>query len=365
MAKIMVFIDGSWLYANTPRLADSLGQKGFQIDFGKLPAVLAGAVRRHLDATEVDVVRVYLFGSYASNCDPLDDVPVQRRIDFYDLLREEHHYEVEVFPINYRGRRLRKADRDPTDPFEPKEKCVDIALATSMLYFAAIPFAYDIAIAVIGDQDFKPALQLVRRLGKRVAIASIKGSCAEDIADPTDQARIKDFDVIWIDDFLEDLELKRPPHLLECQSPSHAGVRMVKTTFYPRRGQRFYCEDCRARFDRQRQEQGYGNRFGEQAGNPEKVAGETIGQVVKGQVAAINANALGPFAFMRTVAGNDYYFNPTLLEGELRWENVKEGTALQAEIVRLPANGKAGMVRKVKSFADGFENETEPDSSQQ
>ena len=54
---------------------------------------------------------------------------------------------------------------------------------------------------------------------------------------------------------------------------------------------------------------------------------------------------------MRTVAGNDYYFNPTLLEGVL-WENVKEGTALQAEIVRLPADGKAGMVRKVRSFAD-------------
>ena len=174
MAKIMVFIDGSWLYANTPRLAESYGKKSFQIDFGKLPAVVAEAVREQLGNTEVDVVRTYLFGSYASNNHPADDAIVQRRLDFYDMLREEHHYEVEVFPINFRGRRLRKADRDPADTFEAKEKCVDISLATSMLYFAAIPFAYEIAIAVVGDQDFKPVLQHVRQLGKRVAIASIK-----------------------------------------------------------------------------------------------------------------------------------------------------------------------------------------------
>src|SRR5437899_5914086 len=106
------------------------------------------------------------------------------------------------------GRRLRRQDRDPNDSFEPKEKCVDVSLATSMLYFAAIPFAYDIAIAVVGDQDFKPVLQHVRRLGKRVAIASIKGSCADDLADVTDQARIKDFDLVWIDNLLQKLELK-------------------------------------------------------------------------------------------------------------------------------------------------------------
>ncbi len=229
MAKVMVFIDGSWLYANTPRLADSYGKRGFQIDFGKLPAVVADAVREQLGNTEVDVVRTYLFGSYASNNHPADDTAVQRRLDFYDMLREEHHYEVEVFPINYRGRRLRKADRDPNDSFEAKEKCVDISLATSMLYFAAIPFAYDIAIAVVGDQDFKPVLQHVRRLGKRVAIASIKGSCAEDLADPTDQARIKDFSIIWIDDLLHKLELKHDPHQLDCESPTHKGPRKVWT----------------------------------------------------------------------------------------------------------------------------------------
>jgi len=349
MAKIMIFVDGTWLYANTPRLADSFGKRDFQIDFGKLPSVLAEAVREQLGNTDVDVVRTYLFGSYASNNDPLDDAVVQRRLEFYEMLREEHHYEVEVFPINYRGRRIRKSDRNPNDNFEAKEKCVDISLATSMLYFAAIPFAYDIAIAVVGDQDFKPVLQHVRRLGKRVAISSIKGSCSDDLSDPTDQARIKDFDLIWIDDLLHKLELRHDPHQLDCESPSHKGARKVWTSFYPRRGQKFYCDDCRAQFERQRLEQ-HQNRYqsGDQGASLETIAGESVGQVIMGHVSAMRTGANGPFAFMKTGAGNEYYFNPMQMEGDLVWNELAERAPLQAEIMRLPNGDKAGAVRKVR-----------------
>ena len=69
-----------------------------------------------------------------------------RRLNFFGMLRQQHHYEVEAFPINFRGNRLRKTDRDPASSFEPKEKCVDIALATSMLFSAAMPNAYDVAV---------------------------------------------------------------------------------------------------------------------------------------------------------------------------------------------------------------------------
>jgi len=48
--------------------------------------------------------------------------------------------------------------------WEPKEKCVDIALSTSMLYFAAIPYAYDIGVAVIGDADYKPVVNSLSNL---------------------------------------------------------------------------------------------------------------------------------------------------------------------------------------------------------
>src|SRR6266481_1980232 len=171
MAKIMLFIDGTWLYATVPVLAKAYG-KDFQIDFGRLPLVLAEQVQAKTGAA-VEVVRTNLFGSYAANYDERDEDSVERRLDFFDMLKEEYHYEIEIFPINFKGRRLRRADRAPGDPFEPKEKCVDIALATSMLFNASMANAYDVAIVVIGDQDFKPVLQSVRRLGKRVAIASI------------------------------------------------------------------------------------------------------------------------------------------------------------------------------------------------
>ncbi len=104
MAKIMIFIDGTWLYANTPKLSDAYGQSDYHVDFGKLPDVLADHVREQLGTAEVDVVRTYLFGSYAINYNLLDDSVVQRRRDFFDMLKEEYHYEVETYPINFKGR---------------------------------------------------------------------------------------------------------------------------------------------------------------------------------------------------------------------------------------------------------------------
>ena len=143
----MLFIDGTWLYSNTSRLVEASGQPGFVLDFGKLPRVLAGEVGERLGHDEYTVVRTHLFGSYAANVDERDLEPVERRLNFFTMLRQQHHYEIEAFPIDFRGKRLRRIDREPGDLFEPKEKCVDIALATSMLFNAAMTNAYDVAIA--------------------------------------------------------------------------------------------------------------------------------------------------------------------------------------------------------------------------
>lgn len=248
MIKCMLFIDGTWLYSNTPRLVEASGEHDFALDFGKLPRVLAEEVCRAMGHDDHVVVRTHLFGSYADNYDPRDAEPVARRLGFFTMLRQAHHYEVEVFPINFRGKRLRKTDRDPADTFEPKEKCVDIALATAMLFNAAMPNAYDVAIAVLGDQDFKPVLKSVRRLGKRVAIASIQGACSAELSDPADKERLRDGDLIWLEDLLPRLARRYDPHVLECQSPRHTGDRRVTTTYYPKRGEKFYCEACRGSF---------------------------------------------------------------------------------------------------------------------
>ena len=243
--KIMVWLDGSWIYSNTTRLGDACGKENFHLDFGLLPGMLARQLEENI-GMEVLVVRTHLFGSYATNYHLQDKELVDRRLDFFHRLKEEHHYEVETFPINFRGRRLRRMDRDPGDPFYPKEKCVDISLAASMMYNAALPNAYDIAVAVVGDQDFKPVFQAVRHLGKRVAIASIKGSCTPEFSNTLDPARVKDFDIIWLDDHLDELELKYTEHTLECESTIHEGDRRIQTTFYPRKVQQFFCDKCRS-----------------------------------------------------------------------------------------------------------------------
>src|SRR5688500_19154172 len=83
MPRAMIFIDGTWLYSNIPRLSEAYGQPDFRVDFGKLPLVLAETVGSQMHDVEVDVVRTYLYGSYAANHDMRDDDAVQRRLDFF------------------------------------------------------------------------------------------------------------------------------------------------------------------------------------------------------------------------------------------------------------------------------------------
>ncbi len=186
------------------------------IDYGKLPHVLAKRVSSSLDIGDVEVVRKCLFGSYPVNCHQADEQPARSQEGFFRYLQHAYHYEVEAFPINFRGRRLRRQDRDANDSFRPKEKRVDIALATSMLFFAATPSAYDIAIVVLGDLDFMPALRRVRMLGKRVAIASIRESCTRAFFSPDDpeyDPAVKDMDVIWLDNLVSDIRKRPEPQI--------------------------------------------------------------------------------------------------------------------------------------------------------
>jgi cold shock CspA family protein/uncharacterized LabA/DUF88 family protein len=346
----MIFIDGTWLYSNLGKLGEMKGKPDYHIDFGKLPRVLSGEIARALGDSETDVVRTHLFGSYASNCDLRDDDAVQRRLDFYGMLKEEHHYELETFPINFRGRRLRREDREPGDTFEPKEKCVDIALATTMLYLAAIPNAYDVAVCVLGDHDFKPVLQRVRMLGKRVALASIRASCSPDLSDPRDEARVKDFDVIWLEDILDRIELKFEPHQLECQSPTHKGDRLVWTTFHPRKNQRFYCEVCRAEFARQKQE-AQQTMVGTSEGTS---GGPTVGDLAEDsdapQMAGFITRKMADrgFGFIRTSSGNDYFFHLSDLVPDADFAQLKENDEVIFTVKKNPIGGKAGAARSVQ-----------------
>lgn len=347
MSKAMIFIDGTWLYANTAKLAMDYHRPDLQIDYGLLPAAVSNRVTSQLDIAQIDIVRTYLFASYPVNFDPVDHEIVQRRMDFFDFLKEEYHYEVESYSIDFRGRRVRAADRDPADPFGPREKCVDIALASSMLYYAAIPQAYDIAIAIIGDRDYIPVLQLVRRLAKRVAIASIRGSCASEYADPIDQARVKDVDIIWLNDMIPDIELKYESRQLICQSELHSGDRKVWTTYRPRKGQPFYCDECRKLFAER-------NLFHERD-QPNGQPSETYRVA---ELAGLGENRLTGsiyelkddrgYGFIRSNGGQEYFFHMTDLD-DLAWHDIFKGMPISFSIKREPSLDRAGHAGEIRA----------------
>lgn len=351
MIKAMVFIDGTWLYSNTLKLSELHGDPNYHIDFGKLPNILGSEVALQFGELDVDVVRTYLFASNATDYDLRDQDLVDRRRDFFDMLKEEHHYELEIYPISFKGRRLRKADRDPKDTFEPKEKCVDIALASTMLYMAAIPTAYDVAIAVIGDRDFMPVLQTVRRLGKRVAIASIKTSCAPEFSDPLDPFRVKDFDIIWLESLLDELELKYERRQTRCESPIHRGNPFVWTTYRPRKGRKFFCDECRAEFQRQRQE--VQREF--VALNATKTSMPAVGDENDSGELAADTQLTGmikkiipakSYGFIEASNRLDYFFHLSDLVN-VEFDELAEGDEVDFEVKRQPDENKAGAAQNV------------------
>lgn len=333
MIRTMMFIDGTWLWANIGRLG-APERQDFKPDYAKLPRVLSAEVARSLPGAEPHIVRIYLFGSYPDNHAPEDTEFVERQKGFLHMLKEEFHYEVTLFPIDFRGRRVRRADRDPADEFEPREKCVDISLATSLLYLAALPNAYDVAIALIGDRDFVPVLQRVRDLGKRVAIASIRGACATELWSPRDEARVKDFDVVWLDDVADQIELRYEPHLLECESPAHVGPRLMSTTFYPRRNQKFYCDACR-RQDLVRL-------------NPAPAPSRSNGaEVLRGLVVRILEEK--GYGFIRAENQLDYFFHLKDLAAGVLFSALAEGQEVVFQVRRESATpGESGAAREVR-----------------
>src|SRR5262245_52807100 len=375
MIKFMLFIDGTWLYSNTSRLVEASGEPGFVLDFGKLPRVLAEEAGRLLGHDDWTVVRTHLFGSYAENVDARDVEPVERRLNFFAMLRQQHHYEIEAFPIDFRGKRLRRTDRDPNDTFEPKEKCVDIALATSMLFNAAMSNAYDVAIAVLGDQDFKPVLHNVRLLGKRVAIASINGACSGEYSDPADRARVRDVPLLWLEDLLPRLARRYDPHWLDCQSPGHRGDRRVETTYYPKRGEKFYCPTCREEFARQREAaalagtQGLAANGGDGGpalgGYPGILAGangDANGSAGEGfRYAPVDTTLMGVVRHKRPdksygfimvdgcgeYDGAEYFFHESDIVDGSRFAELTEGTYVDFQVKAEPPAGKAPHTRGV------------------
>jgi cold shock CspA family protein/uncharacterized LabA/DUF88 family protein len=345
MIKVMVFIDGTWLYhVQRSILRKIIGNQNLAIDYGKLPHVLAKRLGEQLGATEVDLVRTHFFCSIPKNVDPRDIEEVEKQQEFYDMLHEDYHYEIYPLEIDFKGRRLHKKDRDPMDPFVPEEKGVDIALASTMLYYAAIPHAYDAAIGVFGDQDYIPVLQYVRRLGKRVMIASVHGSCAEaydPARDPTDSKRVRDADTVFLDEIVGEIVYEPPLQQYECQSPLHKGDRRFWTRERPRKGRPIYCDACKRAMAAQRREIEETLR----KEYPDEVLSKVLEGYQPGRIRKLVRDR--GFGFIFSKDGKEYFFHASDLR-DIRFEELTETQYVQFTVESEPSGGRAGRAREVR-----------------
>jgi cold shock CspA family protein len=211
-----------------------------------------------------------------------------------------------------------------------------------------------VAIAVIGDQDFKPVLQSVRRLGKRVAIASINGACSGEYSDPADTARVRDVELLWLEDLLPRLARRYDPHFLDCQSPAHKGERRVETTYYPKRGEKFYCPACREEFARQRETAlaaGLATTGNGANGASESATYAPIDTTLMGVVKHKRMDKSYGFIMVDGCGefdGAEYFFHESDIVDGTRFAELAEGTYVDFQVKAGSPAGKAPPARDVR-----------------
>jgi uncharacterized LabA/DUF88 family protein len=144
MSRVCVFIDGSNLYFALKR-----NNKMTRVDYYQFSLALAGKDRK--------LVRTFYYNATFDSAHFSDKAKSQQ--SFFDSLDRTPYLELRLGRIiqNREGHRM--------------EKGVDVRMAGDMVYYAARDF-YDTAIVVTEDQDFAPAMGLVKDLGKHVELAA-------------------------------------------------------------------------------------------------------------------------------------------------------------------------------------------------
>ena len=231
--RAMIFIDGSWMYHNKKHIIEAFEEESYDIDYSKIPELVKDHIQNFLH-TEIDLIRTSFFASIPKNKPGYNP---KKKIAFYDYLTKDCNFDIEIYDIDFR--------HDPM--LKPREKCVDIALASSMLYYAAIPNAFDIAVLVAGDMDYMPLLHRVRSLGKRTLLVGLKGfnqyyPTSKKMAEDT---TLYDFPILYLDDHIENIQRKREEMQRQC-------ITCEKEEVTDWTGEEFYCKDCMDQFRKKR-----------------------------------------------------------------------------------------------------------------
>lgn len=222
-AKAMVFIDGTWLYKCRSAIFAKAGEEtGFEIDYAKMPKLLCEDVADRLDE-DISLVRTMYFGTIPANRGGYGG----KQNAFYDFLERSCNYETHIHEVDVANGEGRG------------DTWVKVSLASSLMFFAAQPGAFDIAIIVSDDADYVPALRRVRLLGKRVQCVGMRPMSDVNIVTSLNCRRATDFAPLYLDDHASDIKLVREEVVRVCKICG----REESTTWA---GPDFFCQDCRS-----------------------------------------------------------------------------------------------------------------------
>ena len=229
--KAMVFIDGAWLYRSRTTVFAKLGEENFEVDYARLPRLLCEELANAIDE-DVSLVRTLYYGTIPSARASFN---TGKQRAFYEFLENSCHYETNIHEVDV-GYGENLAD----------EAWISMALASSMLYYAAMPSAYDVAILVSDDLVYAQPLRTARLLGKRIQVVSLHTKDGElPLLGTTllGKSRVMDFAPIFLDDHAAEMKLVRELRTRTCKQCG----REEETTWA---GADFFCSECRGKHRR-------------------------------------------------------------------------------------------------------------------
>lgn len=178
--KLMIFIDGANLLHASWDYGKEIEQPDYGVSVIEVRDVLASA------APDRELVRAYYYGSE----DPRNQ-KYQSQCGFHNALRYAG-IDVTTKEIRHYGD-------------VKKEKGVDVALATDLVYFGLRRF-YDVAIVVSGDSDFVGAIEKVKDTEAtiKIEIAQFRNSMGNELLKVADH-------FYPLDDFADRIKRIRKP----------------------------------------------------------------------------------------------------------------------------------------------------------